>query len=76
MYFSAVVGKPAKDVESRLLENMPRWGKVRVVGGDSICCTWTAENHSEKGQNMSFIRVSLPFVVFIVGNPSLIYRTV
>ncbi|KAF7372603.1 hypothetical protein MVEN_00123200 [Mycena venus] len=56
VYFSAVLGKPVKDIESQLPENMPCWGKVRIVDGDSICCTWAAKNHSEKGRNMSFIR--------------------
>ncbi|KAJ7667305.1 hypothetical protein B0H17DRAFT_950463 [Mycena rosella] len=35
-YFAAVLRKTRKTIQPRLPEVMPRWGKVRVVDGDSV----------------------------------------
>ncbi|KAJ7085226.1 hypothetical protein B0H15DRAFT_756108, partial [Mycena belliarum] len=46
------------DIERKLPEVMPRWGKVRIVDGDYISCSWAREKRSEQGRDNSFIRVN------------------
>jgi hypothetical protein len=58
-FVAALLGKRMNEIEPRLPEIMPMWGKVRIVDGDFMCCTWATESRSEKGRNMSFIRVSV-----------------
>ncbi|KAJ6451862.1 hypothetical protein C8R47DRAFT_998294, partial [Mycena vitilis] len=57
-YFSAVLGKLVRDIVPQLPETMPRWGKVRIVDGDHICCAWIGQKFSEEGRDMTFIRVN------------------
>lgn len=62
VHFGALTGKLVRDVEAQLPEKMPCWGKVRIRDGDSICCTWLDERHSENGRNMGFIRASFSVI--------------
>ncbi|KAJ6545558.1 hypothetical protein B0H19DRAFT_897021, partial [Mycena capillaripes] len=56
VYFGAVLGKAVNDILPQLPDVTPRWGKLRIVDGDSICCTWVRNNRSEEGRNTTFIR--------------------
>jgi len=66
-YFAVLTPKTAKQIEPRLPDVMPRWGKVRIVDGDSICCSWVGDSRGDKGRNMSFIRVTSILRLFCVS---------
>ncbi|KAJ7450205.1 hypothetical protein FB451DRAFT_1146475 [Mycena latifolia] len=58
-YFTAVLGKARKDILPKLPEVMPRWGKVRIVGGDSIRCVCACGDGTHPERNMSYVRYEI-----------------
>ncbi|KAJ7443299.1 hypothetical protein FB451DRAFT_1057037 [Mycena latifolia] len=60
-YFSAALGKKQRDIRKKLPEVMPRWGKVRIVDGDSIRSTsaCAGESSDVTERDMSFARYEL-----------------
>ncbi|KAJ7763978.1 hypothetical protein DFH07DRAFT_867316 [Mycena maculata] len=62
VYFAALLGKTIREIEPQLPEVMARWGKVRIVDGDSIASAWVLARRNEAARNTSVIRVSVHWI--------------
>ncbi|KAJ7721397.1 hypothetical protein B0H16DRAFT_1335362, partial [Mycena metata] len=58
-YFAGLVGKGVREVQKRLPQVMVRWGKVRVIDGDSISSSWVDQRRSEEGRCTSFFETEV-----------------
>ncbi|KAJ7493912.1 hypothetical protein FB451DRAFT_1122402 [Mycena latifolia] len=58
-YFCNVLGKNLNQVLPLLPEIMPRWGKVRIVDGDSITAASTSVRGENSERNKSYVRFEI-----------------
>jgi hypothetical protein len=56
-------GKRRKDIQTKLPEIMPSWGKVRIAGGGDYIQAASASNKIPE-RDCSWVRVSITFTVF------------
>ncbi|KAJ7719689.1 hypothetical protein DFH07DRAFT_972824 [Mycena maculata] len=56
VYFAALLGKTIREIEPQLPEVTARWGKVRIVDGDSIASAWVLARRNEAARNTSVTR--------------------
>ncbi|KAJ7266112.1 hypothetical protein C8J57DRAFT_1469942 [Mycena rebaudengoi] len=55
-YFSSVLSKPIAQILKRLPDIIPSWGKVRILGGDSIRSASAIKSGAMKGRDASYVR--------------------